>query len=197
MRYSESLVKEILAELEKIPVVRQVCAKMGINHSTFYRWMMKHPSFYSRATLAQYLGRKRVSDGAESVIISGVQNKEPWAARFWLTHNELRYMSLHKGKHHNDLVASRFATLEQLLSSNRPESFDKLFALYEHTEKTFGPEFAPAIMGPVIDLMSFEDPNLKDVFHAAYANWKKEKADLEKKARAAGLEPDKSVKQKP
>src|SRR3989344_5258971 len=104
MRYSASLIKEILAELEKIPIIRQACAKVGIDHSTFYRWLFKHPTFHRRVVMAMSLGRKRTTDAADSVILTGIQNKEHRSATFWLTHNEPRYMSLNKDKQYQSIL---------------------------------------------------------------------------------------------
>ena len=52
MRYSIDIEERIIKELEKVPNIRYICNKVGIDHSTFYRWLLRHPTFNKEVMVA-------------------------------------------------------------------------------------------------------------------------------------------------
>ena len=194
MKYGDTLIKEILAELEKTPIVRQVCIKFGIDHSTFYRWLLKHPTFLKQVMFSLNLGRRKMSDTSESVIMSGVQNKDFKSAAFWLVHNEPRYMSSEKGRHFQTLVDHDL----RILNSDFPSdcmTFEKVYPIFQWTEQAYGSKIAREMMGPIIELLCHNDHKIVDIFYATYAEWEKDKALLDEKIQKSGIEcPDEEDK---
>lgn len=187
MRYSPDIIKQVVAELEKAPVIRHVCAKVGIDHSTFYRWMTKHPTFLKSVLNALWLGRKRMNDTAESVIIGGIQNHSIRAATFWLSHNEERYMSFEKAKHHQMLEAQLYEVMHNDLPEDYPTTFEKLFDVMYDNQRSFGTKITEKMMRPLIELVFREDPSLIDLFYASYEGWKRDKEDLKKRGEELGV----------
>lgn len=190
-KYNASLVKEFVEELEKVPMIRQACSKIGIDHSTVYRWMQKHPDFYSKVQHALVIGRMNVTDAAESVILHGIQNKEFRSAAFWLRNNEYRYMRAAQGEYHSNLAYSTVKKIEEHFADTKQIRFDQLFKLYEYVERNYPePEAITHWVSPFIDLYCDNDPKLIAAFHSAYAGWKKDKQTYEDSIRRAGLKLD-------
>jgi hypothetical protein len=69
MKYGPKITNEICEELIKTPNIRYVSKKMGIDHSTFYRWMSHHHTFFKVVTSYLEIGRDRMNDVAEGVIM--------------------------------------------------------------------------------------------------------------------------------
>lgn len=191
MKYSKNLVKEITTELEKVPLIRHVCTKVGIDHSTFYRWMIRHPTFLKLVQGSLYLGRKKLNDVAESVIINGIQNKEFKSSAFWLVHNDPRYMSHAKGQHYQLLNDHMIHIFQSDLSeeyADYPTTFEKMFNLLYETEEILGEDRAKKMLEPFLTLACHEDLNLIDIFHATYAEWRNNLVEVKSKVKKAGLE---------
>lgn len=191
-KYNENLVKEFISELEKVPMIRQACSKIGIDHSTVYRWMIKHPDFFSKVQIALTIGRKNVTDAAESVILNGIQNKEFRSAAFWLQHNEYRYMKPKQGEYYDNLTYTTLKRVEKIYEEDDRPRFDKLFKLYDKIEREYPdePEAVKYWVNPYIDIFCEHDPKLIEVFHRAYQEWKKDKELFENSARKTGMEFD-------
>ena len=190
-KYSASLVKDIVAELEKVPMIRHACSKIGIDHSTFYRWMQKYPELYSKVQLALAVGRRNITDAAESVIVQGIQNQERKCAEFWLTHNDQRYMKPRQMEYFGALMAHTVKKAEEHLADTKQMRFDQLFKLYDWVESNYSePELIERWVDPFIEIYCDNDLKLMEVFRRAYAEWKKDKQAYENSIRRVGLELD-------
>jgi len=188
MRYGPDIVKEILAELERVPIIRNVCVKMGIDHSTFYRWMTRYPEFWKSVTNALWLGRKRMNDAAESVIINGIQNQSIRAATYWLSHNDERFMGLERGKQFERMESkTNYFMSTEKEPEGYPVTFEKMFEWYEHSETFMNADKAKEWIRPMIELLFREDAKLVDLFFASYEGWKKDKKKWLAKGKEAGL----------
>lgn len=169
MRYGKDIIRTITEELQKMPNIRYVCKRVGINHSTFYRWMDKHFEFHQAVEQALAIGRRNINDAAEAVIISGIQNQDFRSSTFWLTHNTGRYS---KEQMHERLSRIEDKHLQFMRQKTPSDSqFERLFKQQYELQKVLGKKEAREYFEPVIDLYSFVDSNLKDVFYAAYEAW--------------------------
>lgn len=186
MKYGSDITKRFCEELIKVPSVRIVCAKLGIDHSTFYRWMAKHHTFYKKVTVALAVGRDRMCEAAESVIIRGIQNNDFKAATYWLAHNSPRYGNLDQ---HRILYGINKSEIE-IVTERRPEqpeeaAFEFLFKLYEDSQKIFDPDHARTHIEKYVKLMCHGDTALEEIFFAAYQEWKKDKDEYVAKDKRA------------
>lgn len=82
---------QILKELENNPLIEAACRKVGIARSTYYRWGEADPRFKRKAEDAQYKGRAKMNDYAESKLFENIQQGQHVAITFWLSHNTARY----------------------------------------------------------------------------------------------------------
>ena len=170
MRYRPDIVDKILEELEKVPNVRYVCNKVGVDHSTFYRWMGGHAKFHKSVELALYFGRQKMNDAAESVIINGIQSNDQHCAKYWLSHNDERYIGVERVRYFQYLERSRLEFL------HRRENADKLIqAFFEHflmLEQSFEPDVAGREMAILAANFCNEDQEEIQRFKNDYLRWK-------------------------
>ncbi|MFA5312225.1 MAG: hypothetical protein WC375_02765 [Methanomassiliicoccales archaeon] len=169
-----------------MPSIRHVCSKVGIDHSTLYRWMSKHHSFYLLVTGALNMGRDRVSEAAESVIIRGIQDNDRKSAAYWLSHNDQRYSSREQARYLHSINERVMATLEEPTPNGSEATFDIYFDAYESMQKVFGHDSAKERIDKLVKFACHEDPTLEEIFYAAYSEWKTNKDELERKERDAG-----------
>lgn len=182
MRFGPDIIDRILKELEKVPNIRYVCSKVGIDHSTFYRWLMRYPSFNKRVTMAIFLGKRAISGTAETVIIKGVQNGDYRSATFWLSHNDPQYMQRDKGRHHGDLLEMQTKMLKKPIKYDG-SNFESLFQVLYEFEKSFGvdTESNRTAKKVFIDLFCDDDKELIELCHASYEDWRINKMNEEAK----------------
>jgi hypothetical protein len=186
MRYGDDITKRIVKELEVIPNVRYVCNKVGIDHSTFYRWIMRHPTFNKKVLMALFVGREAINGSAETVIIKGVQRGEHKSATFWLSHNDSRYMQKEKGKHYSSLLTRDSDIVNKPVEKGH--NFETMFSIIYDLEKNFEADIAYQIFEPFIKVFCNDEQNLIDIFYASYKEWK---IDIEKeKAVDRMMDPD-------
>jgi hypothetical protein len=81
----------LLDQLRKTPIVQIACEKCGISRASFYRWRAD-PKFAQAADEAQSEGVALVNDMAESVLLSSIQDRMPWAVMYWLRNRSAPYM---------------------------------------------------------------------------------------------------------
>ncbi len=179
MRYGKDIVKRIVEELQKVPSVRHVCNKVGIDHSTFYRWIAQHFEFSKEVEAALMFGRKNINDAAEGVIISGIQRGDFRSATYWLSRNEERYIEAKQVRYFQYLEYWNTQFLKQKTPSDSP--FDELFERYLALEKVLGPERGKELIEPIVDIICHTDAKLKDIFYSAYDEWKTDKLAFEAK----------------
>lgn len=188
MKYDQKIVQKISDEIQKIPNVRHVCLKVGIDHSTFYRWMSKHHSFFKEVHGALVIGREKMNDAAESVIMNGVQNGDYKCATYWLSHNSDRYVSVERAPYHQHLEKNM---LNLLKASDVKSVFEVTFKHYSLLEDVKGKEEAKKSISPIVEYMCQDDPNLVDIFYATYREWKIETDDgLVKRKKMLELVPE-------
>ena len=83
--------KQLLEQLERVPVIEVACKKVGIARSTYYRWIAEDSEFESSAEKALDAGRCVINDVAESKIIQKVSDGDWRAVKYWLESNNKRY----------------------------------------------------------------------------------------------------------
>lgn len=83
--------KQLLEQLERVPVIEVACKKVGIARSTYYRWITEDSEFESSAEKALDTGRCVINDVAESKIIQKVSDGDWRAVKYWLESNNKRY----------------------------------------------------------------------------------------------------------
>lgn len=181
MRFGADIAERIIKELEKVPNIRYVCKKVGIDHSTFYRWILRHPTFNKEVEIALFLGRAAISGVAETVVIKGVQAEDYKASTFWLTHQDPHYMQHAKGKQYA-LIMDRTANILRKEIEFNGENFESLFKLYDEIEKGWGKEVADGIMPMYVNAFCDGDGELAELFNIA--NQRRIKEETEAKDRA-------------
>ncbi|MCF7864939.1 MAG: hypothetical protein K9M11_00335 [Candidatus Pacebacteria bacterium] len=175
MKFSGDIIDKIVKELEKVPNIRYVCSKVGIDHSTFYRWLMRHPSFNKRVLQAQFIGRRAICGTAETVIIKGVQSGDFKASTFYLTHNDPNYMQRDKGEHYSKIMNGEMNVIQSSIKYDG-SNFESLFKFLDDMTKSHGEESCTHIGRFMIEFFCDRDQQLIDLFHASYLDWKQEKA---------------------
>lgn len=170
MRNYLKLKEEICEELKKVPNIRYVCRKVGIDRSTFYRWLSNHFGFQKEVEAALLIGRDTVNDMAQSVIINGVQNSDVKCAMYWLSHNHERYISPERVDYF-ELLENR---THDLLTKKKAEyaKFDELFEAYFIFENSHGKEIARELMDIVVTKLVYSDAELKQIFFEMYKEYK-------------------------
>ncbi len=88
-----TLKKEFLEFAQENGLVQIACRKTGIARPTYYRWFSTDATFARAAEKALRRGREVGCDMAESVIIGKITEKDIGAAKFYLIHNDPRYMT--------------------------------------------------------------------------------------------------------
>lgn len=184
MRYEADITKRISEELKKVPNIDHVCKKVGINRSTFYRWMLQYHAFHKLVTTALIMGRDRISDASEGVIITGIQNNDRHCAIYWLSHNSHRYSDAKQSQYLNGI---NNAVIEMFKKDPPPNSgevlFESMFEVHYSLERIKGAKYVKDVMIPLIKLMSHSDSELEDLYYASYAEWKTNKEGLEIKTK--------------
>lgn len=74
-------------------LIQVACRKTGIGRQTYYRWIEEDAAFAKKVERAIHHGRDVGCDMAESVVIGKIVEKDIGAAKFYLQHNDPRYMS--------------------------------------------------------------------------------------------------------
>ncbi len=174
MKYSEDIIKQILSELEKVPNVRYVCSKVGIDHSTFYRWLMKFPTLNKQVMASTIMGKQAICSTAEAVIIKGVQNGDFKACTFFLSHNDSNYMSKEKGTFFAELYQNKLnytSAKTKLDGSN----FESLFTFLDKITATQDEKTSAELKDMTIGLFCDYDPDLIELYHKSYEYWKMQK----------------------
>lgn len=173
MKYGPDFIEIFLKELEKTPNIRYVCNKLGIDHSTFYRWKILYPSFGKRAQIAEFFGRLAMNSAAESVIISGIQGKDFKSSCYWLSHNEPRYMTREQSEQFGRVMDRDTDFLKTDIKTDGT-NFESMFESLKTIEEQLGEGLDSNIAKLIIDLFCGNDSQLKEMFLSSYASWKKD-----------------------
>lgn len=81
----------LIEQLKKLPIIGIACEKVGLNRSTYYRWMKEDKRFAAAAREARREGVLLVNDMAESLLLSQMKSGNLTAMIFWLKHNNPTY----------------------------------------------------------------------------------------------------------
>ena len=182
MKYGPRITYQIGEELIKTPNIRYVCKKMGIDHSTFYRWMSHHHTFSKLVTGYIEIGRDRMSESAEGVIIGGIQNGDFKCATYWLSHNSPRYSSSEQEEYLGSVSKKISKMLDEETPENSSESlFEHYFDIYECMQAVFGLKKAKEKIDIFVKMICHGKPDLEDIFYASYTEWKNNKDEANKK----------------
>lgn len=73
MRKSKKVLKQIITEIENIPNVSIVCARVGISRQTYYRWLRTDAQFAENVTDAMVIGNESICDMAEGKMVELVR----------------------------------------------------------------------------------------------------------------------------
>jgi hypothetical protein len=182
MRYGPDIIKVIVSSLEEVPNIRHVIKKVGIHHSTYYKWFVMHPDFREKVTLALFKGRNNMSDMAEGNIFRGIKEGDKASSRFYLSHNNPRYMTFDKHFHYGRMMKD---DLENARPGVYPseEIFDEMFPKFFLLEELHGMDKAKTYMDALLGVSMGHNEELVDIFYACYEEWKnrtkKEIEDLE------------------
>ena len=91
MRKSKKLLKQIIAEIEKMPNKSYVCQRLSISRQTFYRWLNDDVDFAGDIEEAIRIGNESMCDLAESKIIEKVKEGDFRAAKYILDNKHKDY----------------------------------------------------------------------------------------------------------
>lgn len=181
MKFEPNIVRKVADELKKIPNIRHVSAKIGIDHSTFYRWMVKHVEFHKTVEAALMIGRERITDAAESVILTGIQNGDMRAAMYWLAHNNERYIPEDRVRYFQYLEKNQRLFLKNTTSDD--SEFESLFKGHFELEKLIGQKRAAEYIAPFVEAVCHVDHSLIEIYQAAYSEWKNGELSWKKKVK--------------
>lgn len=179
MKYSNNLVAKFCEELKKVPNIKYVCKKLGINRCTFYRWRTQHHFFEKSITDAMFIGRESINDSAESVIINGVQNGDMKCATYWLSHNHDRYIAVERVPYHQYLHKQDVEFLKQKTPNDY--LFDLMFEHHYMMEDQEGKEVAYSKIKGMVESLCRDDKELIDIYYATYAEYAHNRTEHVKK----------------
>ncbi len=170
MRYGKDIVKRIVEELHKIPSVRQVSQKVGIDRSTLYRWMSKHYEFSQAVEDALIIGRENINDMARCSIINLIQEGNFYASKYWLSRHDTRFVEAKEMEY----FQAREQKLLIYLQSKSPEDspFESLFRHYFLLDQLVGEKNSKQYIHPKVRLRCQSDEQLMEIFYSSYAEWK-------------------------
>lgn len=77
--------KKLLKELQESPIVQVACKKAGVDRSTYYRWLKTDEEFEEAAMEALKVSGDKVSDLAQSQLISLIKGGSFQATVYWLS----------------------------------------------------------------------------------------------------------------
>lgn len=78
--------------LRETPLVNLACKKVGISRATYYRWFKDDREFREDIQKVIRQGRANINDLAEATLIKMIKGENFHAIRFWLQHNNRRYV---------------------------------------------------------------------------------------------------------
>ncbi len=135
--------EKLLKELRKFGNVYLSCLKVGIDKSTFYRWIKKDRKFNKLAKEAIKEGRENICDVAEHALLQNLKEKKMEAIKYALAHNSKRYKDEKKSNvvifHKKDFpIPEPQKTLEDLIIDDEEQTYIELNKIKEKFEKMGG-----------------------------------------------------------
>ncbi|MCK9435255.1 MAG: hypothetical protein M0R32_10730 [Candidatus Cloacimonetes bacterium] len=83
----------IIEALREAPFIINAAKKIGVSRSTIYRWMESDKYFERDINRALTEGHKKLSDIAEMKLFQGIERGDLGAIKFYLSHNNPRYLA--------------------------------------------------------------------------------------------------------
>lgn len=83
--------EKVLKELEQNPTPSAVAQKVGISHSTYYRWLKDDPDFAEKARQAEEIGMRRYTDMAVAKMGQKISEGDIRALIYWISHNHPKF----------------------------------------------------------------------------------------------------------
>ena len=122
---------KLLKELEKNGNIFLSCLKVGVDRSTYYRWLSADKEFEKLANQAVRRGRENNCDIAKHVLMTLVKEKNMRAVEYVLSHNDPSYKSKHTSnviivhKKVSSLPPSDVKTLEDVLDEEEKSAHER------------------------------------------------------------------------
>ncbi len=116
---------KFLEILEEAPQINYACKKSGIGRTTVYRWMKEDELFKVRVDDAILVGRSVWVDMAESALLKNVKDGNMAAIKFFLIHNDKRYIPV-RSIFMEPLAKEERERFDELVRLNKPLSPERL-----------------------------------------------------------------------
>ena len=114
---------QVLEEIERYGNIYAACLRIGINRSTFYRWIEKSKKFKKDVERALMIGRGNICDMAESGLLQNIKSGNQRAVEYALSHNSERY----KKTESNVVIVHK----KDFTPVVRDPTFEEILAVYE------------------------------------------------------------------
>ena len=184
MKYDEEITKKVLKALEEHPNIRRAVKKVGIDHSTYYRWRDSHKEFREKTNKSLSIGTAIGVEILEGVLFNKAQQGDFASIKHWLAHNSKKYMSTDRLLVYNVGEVSRNKKAFGMAPASKEISEDQDFfedwykQMYELEVKY---EYDRAVLSMDFWLQQIWEkfPELRLVFYSTYAKWKEEKITKE------------------
>lgn len=166
MKFGKDIQDRLLKEVKEFPSIRYAAKKVGLHHSTVYRWMLSHQVFRSLIFSALEEGRQTTNDVARGVIMQAIHSGSYEASKYWLSHHEPQFMSDDKIKAH--IMAMYMETEKMHVPKKvRVDDFETLFTMYDDCRRGFGDK-AREVMDILLRQVCDNNEELMEVFYNAY-----------------------------
>lgn len=166
MKFGKDIQDRLLKEVREFPSIRYAAKKVGLHHSTVYRWMLSHQGFRILLLSTIEEGRQTTNDVARGVIMQAIHSGSYEASKYWLSHHETQFMSDDKIKAH---VMAMYMETEKIRRPKkiRNDDFEALFRMYDDCGRGFGDK-AKEVMDILLRQVCEEDEDLMEIFYNAY-----------------------------
>lgn len=133
MKKTEFMIKKLLEELERTPLIQVACEKIGISRNTFYRWAKEDKELAEQVSQAISLGTGVVNDVAVSNVLNGIQKGDPMYTKYWLSHKHPDFRKPFILKYDDDVIQYRQKVKER--SQFIRLQSDAHTELFQHSEE--------------------------------------------------------------
>lgn len=101
---------KLLEQLRKIPIIEVACRNVGINRSTFYRWINDDITFKAEVMEALLYGRDEIVDLAKVKLYKNLNEGKPWAVLFTLRYYDPDFKPLPRNPEKRPIWADELLT---------------------------------------------------------------------------------------
>lgn len=85
------VLKQLLEELKKVPIVQIACEKCGVSRKSFYEWKRKDKKFEKLVEEAMSEGEAFINEMSESQLLQLIKEGNFPSIRFWLNHRHPKF----------------------------------------------------------------------------------------------------------